>query len=458
MFRSNSIRSVNYLLCLSLLITTGCAERVTQHTFMSKPSPAIEQQAAVNIKPQKIYVSSAEIEPTPSVDAKVEKVIDDKTVWGRLFSLYALSDIENERIEREVQRFLKQPQFLAKVQERAVPYLYFILDEVEEKGIPGELALLPAIESGFRATVKSRSRALGLWQFMPATGRLFGLKQNKWYDGRKDIYKSTQAATTFLKQLAEQYNGDWPLALASYNTGEGKVRKEIRKNRRKNLATDYWSLSLYKETMRYVPKLLAIAKIFANADKYNVPLLDIPNEPYFAVVDIKSPIDLDIAAKIAQMPKDDLFNLNPAFKVARLNDSSYHLLIDVDKADGFKTRLANTAKKDRVSRSYHHKIKNGESLGFIAQKYDTSVKLLRKINHLASNFIKAGQTLFLPSSKPNKAKRKKSSKQTYIVKKGDTFWDIAKIFSVSSIDIASWNNISLGKMLQPGQRLIIGKS
>jgi membrane-bound lytic murein transglycosylase D len=211
--------------------------------------------------------------------------------------------------------------------------------------------------------------------------------------------------------------------------------------------------------MNYVPRLLAIAKIFAHADKYNVPLLDIPNKPHFSIVDIHSPIDLDIAAEIADMPKNDFFKLNPAFKVARINDASHHLLIEADKVDGFKRRLAKIAKKDRVSNNHTHKhqIKNGESLGFIAQKYDTSVRILRKINRLAGNFIKAGQTLFLPKSKITKAKRKSASKKTYIVKKGDTFWDIALLFDVRSIDIASWNNIPLEKMLQPGQKLIVRK-
>jgi membrane-bound lytic murein transglycosylase D len=445
---------------LIILITTGCTEKVTKHVFVNEIPPAIEQQEVVNIELQKIESTLIVKAPQPTLsNITTMSVIRDKTVWDRLFSLYSLSEIENDRIDHEVQRFLKYPQFLAKIQRRAEPYLYFILDEIEAKEIPGELALLPAIESGFNAHAQSGSRALGLWQFMPATGRVFGLNQNEWYDGRKDIYKSTQAATTYLKQLAKSHDGDWALALASYNSGKSRVRKAIRKNSRNNLATDYWSLSLYKETMHYVPRLLAIAKIFAHADKYNIPLLDIPNKPHFSIVDIHSPIDLDIAAEIADMPKNDFFKLNPAFKVARINDASHHLLIEADKVDGFKRRLAKIAKKDRVSNNHTHKhqIKNGESLGFIAQKYDTSVRILRKINRLAGNFIKAGQTLFLPKSKITKAKRKSASKKTYIVKKGDTFWDIALLFDVRSIDIASWNNIPLEKMLQPGQKLIVRK-
>ena len=181
------------------------------------------------------------------------------------------------------------------------------------KNIPGELALLPIVESAFKPHAISKSKAMGLWQFMPATGRFFGLKQNWWYDGRKDIYASTQAATTYLKQLGTLYDNDWSLALAAYNAGKGTIGKAIRRNKKKNLATDYWSLSLYNETMEYVPKLLAIAEIFANAEKYNIPLYPIPNKPYFAIVNTEIQLDLNMAAEMANMGAEDFFILKPWF-------------------------------------------------------------------------------------------------------------------------------------------------
>ena len=447
----NSIRSAKFLLLLIIFIATGCAQKTTSHTFVNElPSSAIH----VAYTPTS-QIPEHQIESIPANT----KVLADKTVWDRLLSLYALPEIENDRIEHELQQYLKHPQYLAKIQRRAEPYLYFILDEIESKQIPGELALLPIVESAFKATAVSKSRASGLWQFMPATGRLFGLKQNWWYDGRNDIYTSTQAATTYLQQLSNSFNDDWFLALASYNAGKGNIRKAIRKNKKKNLATDYWSLSLRKETMDYVPRLLALAKIFANADKYNIPLQPIPNTPYFTVVNIESQLDLSIATKMANVSSNDFVNLNPGFKQWSTDpDGPFHLLIHVDKAGEFKEKLASTLKKDRM-KWIRHKIKAGENLGVIANKYKTTVNAIRHGNHLASNAIRAGRFLLIPTSLRNKiAKTGKTNKQLYIVKKGDTFWDIARQFSVSSKDIANWNNLSLSKTLMPGQKLIIRES
>lgn len=464
MFTSNSIRLVYSLLCSLLFVITGCAEKTTKHVFMSEIAPPVEQQIYTGsfqaesnndnksiVDAPLIQVDSVvEDNPVSIVDSVVK--VEHKTVWDRLFSLYTMPEIDNHRIEREVQRYLKHPKFLTKLQQRAEPYLHFILDEIEAKKLPGEFALLPVVESAFIPDARSKSSALGLWQFMPVTGRVFGLEQNWWYDGRKDIYKSTQAAATYLKQLSELHNGDWALALASYNAGNGYIRKAIRRNKKKNRSTDYWSLSLHKETMGYVPKLMAIAKIFAHAKDYKIPLLDIPNKPYFSIVSIDSPLDLDIAAKIAKMPVDDFVKLNPAFKRSRVNKKgSYQLLVKAGMEEGFKSRLANTPKKDWIKPSLRHKVKSGENLGVIAQKYNTSVYALRKNNRLASNMIKVGQLIHIPGLLDKKG-------ATYTVKRGDTFWNIARQFAVRSKDIASWNHISLTTALQPGQKLIIEES
>lgn len=450
----NSIRSTKYLLYLIIFITTGCTEKATTHAFIKQPSPSIIE---ITQAPEKISSPTTLIE-TPAVEIKPIPTAP-ATVWDRLFSLYALPEIENDRVEKQLQEYLKYPKYLAKIQRRAAPYLYYILDEIEEKQIPGELALLPVVESAFNPQALSHSQASGLWQFIPATGRLFGLKQNWWYDGRRDVYTSTQAATKYLKQLNRSFDNDWFLALAAYNAGKGNVRKAIRKNKRKNLATDYWSLPLPRETRNYIPRLLAIAKIFANADQYNIPLLHIPDTPHFTVVDINSQIDLTVAAKMAKTPLDDFFILNPGFKRGSTDpDGPFHLLIHTDKADEFEYQLANTSKKDRL-KWLRHRIKPGENLGQIARKYKTTVNALIKGNRLANSRIRAGKLLLIPSSlAKNSHDGKRSSQKFYTVKKGDTFWDIARQFDVRSKDIASWNNISLNKILRPGQKLIIKES
>ena len=448
----NSIRPVNYLLYLIIFIISGCADNPAKYTYTNEPPTTVNQQESYTPK------SPASNEDFISLKKLKQSVFPHKTIWNRLISLYALPDIENERVEKEIQNYLNQPEYLTTIQQRAEPFLYFILDQIESKQIPGELALLPVVESAFKPNAISKSSASGLWQFMPATGRLFGLKQNWWYDGRNDVYTSTQAATTYLKQLSELFDDDWFLALAAYNAGKGTIGKAIKRNMENGLATDYWSLALRKETMDYVPRLLAIAKIFANADKYNIPLQPFPNEPYFTVVNIESQLDLNLAIEMAQVPDNEFFTLNPAFKRLSTNpDGPFHLLIHTDKTETFKENLARIAKKDRIKR-IRHQIKAGENLGVIARKYHTTVKALRYSNHLANNNIKTGQLLLISTVTDNAFnKTTKVKKQFYTVKKGDTFWNIARQFAVSSQDIANWNNLSLNKLLQPGQKLIIKK-
>lgn len=450
----NSIRPVNFLLLLTLFILSGCAEKNTSHVAIDTSPPSIDP--IINTKV--IDYEALKKENCPIVSSPLSPI--HETVWERLFSLYALPDIDNARIDQEINNYLQQPEFLRIVQQRAEPYLYFILNEIETNQLPGEFALLPAVESGFRPTAVSSSKASGLWQFMPATGRLFGLKQNWWYDGRNDVCTSTQAATAYLKQLSKQFDDNWLLALAAYNAGRGTIRKAIRKNNNNDLKTGYWSLYLSKETMDYVPRLLALAKIFANADKYNISLQKIPNKPYFTVVNIDSQLDLHLASEMAETPINDFFKLNAGFKRTSTDpDGPYHLLVHADKAETFKNSLAHTSKENRM-KWLRHKIKAGENLGILAKRHNTSVNALRQSNHLVNNNIQAGKFLLIPStsSKLTETKTTTQKKHLYIVKKGDTIWNIARQFDVSSKDLAFWNNLSLSNALYPGQKLLINKS
>ncbi|MGR9046037.1 MAG: LysM peptidoglycan-binding domain-containing protein [Gammaproteobacteria bacterium] len=391
-----------------------------------------------------------------------------------MVSLYALPEVENERIDREIDWFLNHPDYLIRVQKRAEPYLHLILEEIESKNIPGELALLPVVESAFRPDAYSPADASGLWQFIPSTGRLFGLKQNNWYDGRRDIYASTQAATSYLKELSETFEGDWFLALASYNYGKGNVQKSIDKNLANDLPTDYWSLSLPNETFTYVPKLMAVAKIFANPDQYNIPLQDIPNEPYFEVVNMDSQLDLKKAAELANTSMEEILKLNPAFKKwCTAPNGPHRLLIPVDQAETFRENLAHLPKELRVSkrnlalaqtsyrsgRSIKHRIRRGESLTSIANRYGTSVPALRRANHLGGHTIQTGKYLTIPvkGSAPQRtaSARPIAQKLIYTVKKGDTFWKISHQFSVSLNDLLNWNKLAPKSSLKAGQKLVI---
>ncbi len=483
----NFNRSVKFLLISISLIATGCSET-------SKQPLGVNDQAPVKAYKNDSYV----YHPYRTLRKHKFKTASThkNTVWERLFSLYALPEINNPRIDRELYWYLEHPASLAILQQRAEPYLHHILDEIEAKNIPGELALLPVVESAFIPDAYSKADASGLWQFIPSTGEEFGLQQNAWYDGRRDVYASTKAATAYLKQLSENFEGDWLLALASYNCGKGRVRKSIEQNAYRNLPTDYWSLDLPEETQNYVPRLLAVAKLFANADEYNIHLQNIPNRPYFEVVDIKYPIDLYKAAQLANTPLDKFLKLNPGFnRFCTAPEGPHRLLIPVAQAQSFKRNLALLPNSERVTIKQYdqvrvaqvrrqekheekvpqirrevvrtdlnqYRVKPGESLTLIARNNHTTIQSIRQINNLTSNSIRSGMRLRIPSKAGYKSNQlvakasnnKSASAQVYAIKKGDTFYNIAQRFSVSTKEIAQWNNISLKTALIPGRKLTI---
>jgi membrane-bound lytic murein transglycosylase D len=485
MIRVNFNRSINFILISISLVIIGCSETTIQPLNVSYQEPA-----------SSLLKNSYAYQPNRNIRAhKFNKTASShkNTVWERLLSLYSLPDIKNPRIDRELYWYLDHPASLAIIQQRAEPYLNHILDEIEAKNIPGELALLPVVESAFVPDAYSKADASGLWQFVPATGKEYGLQQNDWYDGRRDVYASTIAATTYLKELSENFDGDWLLALASYNCGKGRVKKSIEKNQYRNLPTDYWSLELPEETEDYVPRLLAIAKLFAHADEYNIHLQHIPNRPYFEVIDIKSPLDLHKAAKLANTPLYAFLKLNPGFNRSSTAPQGPHrLLVPVANAQEFKNNLALLPYSERVELKIYdaaptldrhyldknevksgqtfekkittlYKVKLGENLASVAIKNHTTIKSLRLANNLTTNKLHSGMSLNIPSeNKPasitlisSTSKNKFLNTQVYAIKKGDTFYNISQRFSVAPKDIANWNNINLKSALIPGKKLTI---
>lgn len=450
-----SARHLSYL--LPIMFVTGCSQTAHKDHL----SDASSSKFSVFTRGH-----SGKLRNKQQADAK-----EHATIWDRMLSLYALPEIDNARIDREVNWYLRNPEYLTRVQQRAEPYLYFILDEIEAKNIPGEMALLPIVESAFRPDAESPAQASGLWQFIPPTGRLYGLKQNSWYDARRDVVESTQAATTFLKELSETFNNDWLLALASYNAGKGNIQNAIGRNLDKGLPTDFWSLNLNNETSAYVPRLLAIAKIFANPDKYNLNLQKIPNEPYFELVDVKSQIDLGKAAEMAETPLDHFFRLNPGFNRWSTDPTGPHrLLIPVDKAGSFKEKLAELPHEERIKWE-HHTVSGKENLKTIARNHNTTVEHIQEVNHLDDDTVAQGKILLIPVSyKPLKEEQVSSvasvqtppapqtSKQVYTIKKGDTLSSIAQHFSVDKDDILTWNKLHAKAPLKVGSKITIKKT
>lgn len=393
-----------------------------------------------------------------------DEVAKIDNVWQLLPSMYQFSDITNQRIANQEKWYLKHKKHLEAISLRAEPFLYFIAEEVRKRNMPGEIALLPIIESSFRTSAYSGMKASGLWQFLPATGRSFGLKQNWWYDGRQDVYHSTLAALTYLEQLHKYYKGDWLLALAAYNAGSGNVNKAIRKNLKQGKPVDYWSLSLPRETYKYVPKLIAIAQIIKQHEQLGITLAPISNNPRLILVNTESQIDLSVVANMAGISLKAMRLYNPAFKQwATDPDGPHHLFIPIDKAEAFEQKLAVLDKKDRVQ-WYRHKIRSGESLSVIAHRYKISVSALKTANHLKNNRIRAGKHLLVPVNAKVLAKRIPTRKtipvstanmQGYTVRKGDSFWTIARRFKMSHRKLAAINGLSSGDILSIGQQLLV---
>jgi membrane-bound lytic murein transglycosylase D len=414
-------------------------------------------------------------EQLPDVAEQLQQVVanlpePEPDLISRMVNGFSMKFSHDKRVIRELNWYSAHPGYIQRIQERAEPYLHFILEEMEKRDIPGEIALLPAVESAFRPFAYSPGRAAGMWQFIPSTGRYFGLKQNWWYDGRRDVVSSTRAALDYLKRLNKQFDGDWELALAAYNSGAGTVRNAIRRNEKRGKPTDFWSLKLPDETSAYVPRLLALSEIFRHPVDHGITLLNLPDEPYFTTVNIDSQLDLALAAKMADLPIQDLYLLNSGFnRWATDPEGPHRLNLPLDKVEGFVAALEKLPPEQRMTWK-RYKIKQGDSLSIIARKHKTTVKLLRKINKLRGNTIRAGRHLLIPvsslsfddyvySAEQRKAsiqnRLRKGNKQIYVVKSGDSLWTIARNYNVSYRKLAKWNGMAPGDLLKAGQKLVI---
>ncbi|AGH82156.1 lytic transglycosylase [Psychromonas sp. CNPT3] len=410
----------------------------------------------------------------PIEDLNLEHIWTKKdNLWLKLAQGLTFDVPDNARIKKERDYFLRHPNYLKQISKRAEPFLYLIIEQIENANLPLELALLPIIESTFDPFAYSPANASGLWQFMPATGKRFSLKQDWWYDGRRDVYASTGAALTYMKYLHGYLDNNWLYAFAAYNSGEGRVRRAVRKNQRNNKATDFWNLSLPRETQEYVPKLLALVDILRDHKKYGITLPVIPNKKVLTYVDTGSQLDLAYAAEIAELSVAEIQLINPAFNHwATSPDGPHKLLIPTRIAKEFSAKLAQTDKSKRI-RWERYKVRSGDSLSMIAVRYRTTANVLRQINDINGTLIKIGQPLLIPvaskvekaylysqSQRFSRALRKKTNKKraiSYIVREGDTLWDISRHYKVTSKDIKKWNAIRHNKALRIGQKLTIWK-
>lgn len=422
-----------------------------------------QEMVETELSPQPSQLSEPQPEQfTAPLPTTVEAQLPEPDLWQHIrqdLSWHTLEELTaKKQVEDARKRFLRQPGLLPVIADRANYYLYHIVEEVEKRGMPMEIALLPMIESMLNPFASSPSRAAGLWQIMPATGRHLSLEQDWWYDGRRDLRDSTRAALDYLEALHQQFEGDWMLALAAYNGGNGRVGRAQRNNRARGLATDYWSLRLPRETRYYVPKLIALTQILADPDRYGVTIPAVANAPAFEIVSTGGQLELLRAAEAAGIKLGTLRAFNPGqLRWATSPDMPPELLLPLGTAERFQQRLASMSEDDRVQWQ-HYKIRRGDSLSRIAQRFNTEVGLLREVNGVRGSRIRAGDTMMIPQGNAWAASLALAGngtpvQQGYRVRRGDSLHRIAGKFNVSINDLIAWNALDPGEYLQPGQQL-----
>ena len=428
--------------------------------------------------PARTATDTAEVDssalPGPPVDSLV--TVKQADLWDRLRGGFQFEDVNEPAVAAQLNWFANHPDFLERTFGRAELWMYYIVGQLEQRKMPRELALLPVIESAFEPYAYSRARASGLWQFISDTGRRFNLKQDWWYDGRRDPVEATRAALDYLQALHDEFNGDWLLAIAAYNCGELAVERAIDRNRRAGKPTDFWHLKLPTETRGYVPELLAMRRLVANPARYGLEFSRIENEPYFVPIATGGQIDMQVVADIAGISAEDLYTLNPGFHRFATDPTGPHrLLVPVDAAEGLEQTLAQLTPEQRM-RVERYTVQRGDTVVTIATRFDTKPDMIRQLNDLGPNdrpVIDA--ELRVPSNSvglPEKAARAAMLFDTpftrqrrhhrgvrpdiRVVRRGDTLYGIAQRMGTDVHSLAEANGLQPGDRLHAGQKLRVG--
>lgn len=404
---------------------------------------------------KKIGKAAAQPAVTPEVKAK-EQHPDD--LWQRIRQDLSWQQTKSVRIDKARDAYLRHAGHVPSVAHRADYYLYYIVEEVQKRHMPVEIALIPMLESSMDPFASSASGAAGLWQIMPETGIHLGLEQDSWYDGRQALRDSTQVALDYLETLYKEFDDDWFLALAAYNSGAGNIARARAANEEKGLDTDYWSLKLPRQATNYVPKLIALAQIVAEPERFDVKFPAVENAPSFEVVDTGGLLQMSQAAELAGIDMDTLRALNPGQLREMISPGRpLEILLPVGAANTFEFNIAKLSPEALVQWKTYQ-IKPGDSLGLIAQKFDIDVAVLQEVNSLHGSQIQAGDTLKIPGESiidlsHALASDNDAAAQGYLVRKGDSLYDIAGRFKVSINDIVAWNALDPNAYLKPGQKL-----
>jgi membrane-bound lytic murein transglycosylase D len=470
-----TVLPIRLFIAVAALGLSACAHQATNSPARERVVPATPAASETRTSPP----TAAAVGATPLLTMPREwqhhNGEDYDDLFDRMRAGFAFDEVQEPAIDQQLAWFEHNPEYLERVFQRGQRYMYHIITEVEARGMPTEFALLPVVESAYEPFAYSVSNAAGLWQFIPGTGVRFGLKQTWWYDGRRDVVESTRAALDYLQALHDEFNGDWLLAIAAYNVGEAWVERAIAANKAAGKPTDFWHLNLPAETRAYVPKLLAMKRLMAEPERYGLEFAPIPNEPYFAVIDTDSQIDLKIAAQLAGTSYDELVALNPGYNRWATDPAGpQRMLVPIDNADAYEAALKALAPEERV-RYVVHDVAKHETLPMIARQYGTSAAVLAKINDLGGGRVSVGQSLKIPeiSTKlPDKvllaASRvdrpesdsggRKQHQIVYRVRAGETLSSIARRNNIPVSTLARLNNMGSTESLVRGQRLVIKAS
>jgi membrane-bound lytic murein transglycosylase D len=430
----------------------------------SSNAPPLVTEPADIVLPQNLPADIPAYVPPQIIDAA------QTDLWQRIRKGYGINHFTSPLIANHLTWYAGRPDYFQRMTDRSARYLYYIVEEVQKRGMPTEIALLPMIESAFNPQAYSRSHASGIWQFVPATGKQYGLQQNWWYDGRRDVLASTRSALNYLEKLHRQF-GSWELALAAYNCGEGTVGRAIAANTAQGLPTDYKNLALPDEARNYVPKLLAVKKLISEPGQYGLALLHVPNTPYFTTIDMRQHIDTKLAAEFALMTVNDFAALNPGYSKPVISGHSPHLVLPVDRVEQFVRSLSQYT-QPLVSWQVYQ-APHGQTLDDIARRFNTSVSHLRAHNPIDEkrNKLNGAHTLLVPiafkrpaaqldqaanaavvAAAPVAPVQTNTGAEAYTVVQGDSLYGIARRYGMKVDDIMAINGLE-GHALKLGQIL-----
>ena len=391
-------------------------------------------------------------------------------LWQVIANRQGIKSVSNSRVQSRIDWISNHPEYLSLISKRAEPFLYLVVSELEKQNVPIEIALLPIVESDYYPFSYSHGTAAGLWQFIPSTGRMYGLEEDWWHADRRDVLASTKAAANYLNDLNKMFKGDWLLSIAAYNAGPGRIQRAIDTNIKLGKKTDFWSLDLPQETEKYVPKLLALSQVIKNPSRYNQKLFEIDNKPFLNEVELDSQFDLALISQWTGLSIDQIYNYNPGLKRWATPESlPYIMLLPEEVIYSFNDNLSKQGQRPKISWT-RYKIKQGDSLSLIAQNYNTTIGQIMSVNELDNDVIRADKYLIVPLAQKSEGYyslsdnqreksrlniQKNSEKIIYTVVAGDSLWKISTKFGTTINNLVRWNKISPSDSLSIGKELVI---